>query len=105
LSDAPPHAPRALAIPRSTPASDELAEVIDLVQLPHGARPTPLAYIDWEEVPRLRVLDCESYRRCLGFVSRVRWKSFHCRQCPRNPARSGEEAPPAPAGALVDLEP
>lgn len=105
MSDAPPHSPRALAIPRPAHGDDaELAEVIDLVQLPLGARPTPLAYIEWEEVPRLRVLECDSYRRCLGFVSRVRWKSFHCRQCPRNPARAGEPAP-SEAGALVDILP
>ena len=81
-----------------------MAEIIDLVQLPIGARPTPLAWVDWDEVPVLRILDCESYQRCLGFASQVRWKSFHCRQCPRNPAR-GETWAPAPGGAcLVDGE-
>lgn len=107
MSDAPPHAPRALAVPRPAPPDDDggFAEVIDLVQLPLGARPTPVASVDWDEVPRLRVLDCESYQRCLSFVSRVRWKSFHCRQCPRNPAR-GQDGPPGtpgPRGVLVDL--
>lgn len=94
--------PRALAVPRpSHPEDEHLAEVIDLVQLPHGARPTPLASVDWEEVPRLRVLACESYHRCLSFVAEVRWKSFHCRQCPRNPARIG--TPARAEAALVDM--
>lgn len=104
MSDAPPHAIRAVAVPRRAPNDDgELAEVIDLVQLPLGARPTPLAYVDWEEVPRVRVLSCDSYQRCLGFVARVRWKSFHCRQCPRNPDQ-GQPAPAQPLAALLDGE-
>lgn len=58
------------------------AEVIPLVQLPSRARPTPIASLDLEEVTRCRALDCTEYNRCLEFVARVRWKSFHCRQCP-----------------------
>lgn len=105
MSDAPPHSPRALAIPRPAPNDDgELAEVIDLVQLPHGARPTPLASVDWDEVPRLRAMSCDSYHRCLGFAARVRWKSFHCRQCPKDPARGQEAAHAAQSGVLVDSE-
>ena len=95
---------RALAIPRPPSSDDaELAEVIDLVQIPLGARPTPVAYVDWEEVPRLRVLECESYQRCLSFVAQVRWKSFHCRQCPRSPNRVSPSETEAAGGILVDL--
>ena len=63
------------------------AEVIDLVQLPRGTRPTPMAILEYHEVERCRVMDCEVYQVCLSFAARVRWKSFHCRQCPRNPDR------------------
>lgn len=110
LSEAPPNAPWAMAVPRPAQSDDsELAEVIDLVLLPSGARPTPVASVEWEEVPRLRVLGCDSYQRCLSFVARVRWKSFHCRQCPRNPGTStsrpgqASEAGRAGAGVVVDL--
>lgn len=74
--------------PHERPSRDS-AEIIDLVRLPRGTRPTPIAYVDFEEVERLRVLDCEHYQSCLAFVAEVRWKSFHCRQCPKNPDRIG----------------
>ena len=80
-----------------------MAEVIDLVLLPHGARPTPLAYVDWDEVPKLRILACDSYPRCLAFVAQVRWKSFHCRQCPRNPTSCSSPHPSTGEGEVVDL--
>jgi hypothetical protein len=67
---------------REEPATDE-AEVIDLVQLPPGTRPTPFASIEYEEVNRCRVLDCGAYATCLNFAARLQWPSFHCRQCPR----------------------
>lgn len=68
---------------------DDEAEIIDLVHLPKGTRPTPIAYLDFEEVERLRVMDCGFYQACLTFVAEVGWRSFHCRQCPENPARIG----------------
>jgi len=67
------------------------AEVIDLVHLPPGTRPTPVAYLDYEEISRCRVLECEHYQRCLAFAAEVRWRSFHCRQCPKNPDRIGAD--------------
>ncbi len=83
----PPHDTDApLTVPRGRSASDE-AEVIDLVHLPRGTRPTPIAFIDYEEVSRCRVLDCELYASCLAFAASVHWKSFHCRQCPQHPDR------------------
>ncbi|MBX2812303.1 MAG: hypothetical protein KTR25_10860 [Myxococcales bacterium] len=103
MNKTPPVAPRALALPRRPHRDEQLAEVIDLVMLPLGARPTPVAYVEWEEVPLLRVLACESYHRCLAFAAQVRWKSFHCRQCPRNPVcGEGRSLSVAAAVEVVD---
>lgn len=78
-----------LAVSRSKGETreDGHAEVIDLVQLPSGTRPTPIAYLDYEDVERCRFMDCEHYQNCLAFAAEVRWRSFHCRQCPKNPER------------------
>ena len=73
------------------------------MRLPRGTRPTPIAYVDFEEVERLRVMDCQHYQSCLTFAAEVSWRSFHCRQCPENPERKAnrpvelveDEAPPA----------
>lgn len=67
----------------------EDADVIDLVHLPSGTRPTPVAYLDYEEIARCRVMECAHYQTCLAFAAEVRWRSFHCRQCPKNPDRIG----------------
>ena len=83
----PIYSGRALLPVRRRPEEDEGAEIIDLVQLPRGTRPTPVAYLDYEEVERCRKLDCLHYQSCLEFVARIRWKSFHCRQCPQNENR------------------
>ena len=64
------------------------ADIIDLVQLPRGTRPTPIAYLDYDEVQSRRQMDCDYYHSCLSFAARVRWKSFHCRQCPQHPDRA-----------------
>jgi hypothetical protein len=64
-------------------ADDDSADVIDLVHLPHGTRPTPFASLEYEEVQRCRVLDCGTYAACLAFAARLQWPSFHCRQCPK----------------------
>lgn len=77
----------ALARQRNERRTPDHAEVIDLVHLPKGTRPTPIAYLDFEEVERLREMDCDNYQGCLAFAAEVRWRSFHCRQCPMNPAR------------------
>ncbi len=73
---------RAVAVER-TSENDDRAEVIDLVHLPPGTRPTPFASIEYDEVNRCRVLDCGTYNECLSFAARVQWPSFHCRQCPK----------------------
>lgn len=75
---------RALLPVRRKNDNVEGAEVIDLVQLPRGTRPTPVAYLDYDEVERCREMECDHYQSCLEFAARVRWKSFHCRQCPQN---------------------
>lgn len=80
---------------REANADEEGAEVIDLVHLPTGARPTPFASLEYEEVSRCRVLDCSTYNDCLEFAARLRWPSFHCRQCPKYVA--GTEAEPTAA--------
>lgn len=82
----------ALARPRDEYPSEDSADVIDLVHLPRGTRPTPIASVHFEEVERLRVLECEDYQGCLTFVSEVKWRSFHCRQCPKNPDRIGAQS-------------
>jgi hypothetical protein len=79
----------------------EDAEIIDLVRLPTGTRPTPVAYLDYEEISRCRVMDCEHYTTCLAFAAEVRWRSFHCRQCPHHPDR--REPRPERAGSLIHL--
>jgi hypothetical protein len=66
------------------------AEVIDLVHLPSGTRPTPIAYLDYDDVDRCREMDCVYYNQCLSFTARVRWSSFHCRQCPQYKLMRGE---------------
>lgn len=83
-----------------TPRDD--ADVIDLVHLPTGTRPTPVAYLDYEEIARCRVMECEHYQTCLAFAAEVRWRSFHCRQCPKNPDRIGSKKS-VPEGTLVPL--
>lgn len=70
--------------------SDEGAEIIDLVHLPQGTRPTPIAYLEYDDVDRCREMDCGYYNQCLSFTARVRWNSFHCRQCPQYRAMRGE---------------
>ncbi len=85
---------------------DDQAEVIDLVQLPRGTRPTPIAYLEVEEVDRCRVLSCAHYAACLQFAAQVSWKSFHCRQCPQHPERRPNPSQPhAPdhLGELIEL--
>ncbi len=71
-------------------ARQQDADIIDLVQLPRGTRPTPIAYLDYDEVQTRRQMDCDYYHSCLSFAARVRWKSFHCRQCPQHPDRADE---------------
>lgn len=90
LDASPPNATLALSRQRR---EAEDAEIIDLVHLPAGTRPTPVAYLDYDEVSRCRVMECEHYHRCLAFAAEVRWRSFHCRQCPKNPDRIGSERP------------
>ena len=92
-----------LAVPRPPKGGEqqgELAEVIDLVQLPLGSRPTPIAYLDYEEIQRTRVLSCGSYQRCLSFAAQVRWKSFHCRQCPQHPTKVSSDTQLDSSGLL-----
>ena len=74
------------------------AEIIDLVRLPRGTRPTPVAYLDYDEVERCREMECGYYQSCLEFAARVRWKSFHCRQCPQNAHRLHADHEPALSG-------
>ena len=78
----------AVSRPRREGHETDHAEVIDLVQLPSGTRPTPIAYLEYEEVERCRHMDCEHYFRCLTFAAQVKWRSFHCRQCSKNPERN-----------------
>ena len=73
----------AVAVERRDRSPDDEAEVIDLVHLPPGTRPTPFASIEIEEVNRCRVLDCSTYSACLSFAARLLWPSFHCRQGPK----------------------
>ena len=73
----------AVVRPRDDASSQLGAEIIDLVHLPSGARPTPFAELNFEEVPRARALDCDTYNECLALAARVRWAGFHCRQCPK----------------------
>lgn len=61
----------------------EGAEIIDLVQLPGGARPHPRAELEYDEVDEARALHCPSYSACLEFAASVHWRGFHCRRCPR----------------------
>lgn len=82
-----------LAVARAKSDSEHEADIIDLVQLPRGTRPTPIAYLDYDEVDTRRQMDCEDYQSCLSFAARVRWKSFHCRQCQRHPDRSAAPNP------------
>ncbi len=86
------HNDQTLAVSRSPDGirQDE-AEVIDLVKLPLGTRPTPICSVEFDEVPSLRQMDCDHYQRCLGFAAQVRWRSFHCKQCPRHPHRVAKD--------------
>lgn len=76
------HAALAVTRARDDDAGDG-AEIIDLVQLPSGARPHPRAELEYEEVEDARKLHCPSYTECLEFAANVRWRGFHCRRCPR----------------------
>jgi hypothetical protein len=90
-----------LAVARSkTDARRQDADIIDLVQLPRGTRPTPIAYLDYDEVQTRRQMDCDYYQSCLSFAARVRWKSFHCRQCPQHPERADELPPEVEESAV-----
>ncbi|MGF1511724.1 MAG: hypothetical protein ACFB9M_19690 [Myxococcota bacterium] len=89
MNEGPQRATLALARERS----DQDAEVIDLVRLPPGTRPTPVAYLDYEEVSKCRVMECQHYQTCLTFAAEVRWRSFHCRQCPHHPDRNSSPTP------------
>lgn len=82
--------------------SDE-AEVIDLVRLPAGTRPTPVAYLDFQEVKSCRVMECEHYQTCLNFAAEVRWRSFHCKQCPKHPDRKTPGAEPSVPASIIRL--
>jgi hypothetical protein len=90
VSSGPHHGGSTLALSRIREDAED-AEVIDLVQLPRGTRPTPIAYLDIEEVDRCRVIDCGHYQSCLNFAARVQWRSFHCRQCPHHPEREAAD--------------
>jgi hypothetical protein len=82
---------RAVAVERvDTLQDDDSADVIDLVHLPHGTRPTPFAGLEYDEVQRCRVLTCGTYAACLAFAARLQWPSFHCRQCPKYAFVEGE---------------
>jgi hypothetical protein len=81
--------------------STEGAEIIDLVQLPAGARPHPRAELDYEEVLEARALDCECYAACLAFAAHVHWRGFHCRRCPKLAARAERADNPAATPAAV----
>lgn len=92
--------PPALSRPRPhTPGQG--AEVIDLVRLPLGTRPTPMVPLDFEDVDRCRDLSCERYQACLAFCAMIRWKSFHCRQCPQRSAAVEEPKVRRPARLLA----
>ena len=94
-----------LALSRTERRDEDEAEVIDLVHLPRGTRPTPIAYLDVEEVDRLRILSCDFYADCLAFAAEVRWRSFHCRQCPQNPARKSSAPEPVSSddASIIEL--
>lgn len=95
-------APAELAIARARPPSEAGgAEIIDLIRLPLNTRPTPMVPLDFEDVSRCRDLDCPHYQRCLKFCATVRWKSFHCRQCPQRSA--AVEAPSVRRGTAAPL--
>lgn len=72
----------ALAVVRADD-SREGAEIIDLVQLPAGARPHPRTELDYDEVDDARAMHCSSYADCLSFAASVHWRGFHCRRCAR----------------------
>jgi hypothetical protein len=73
-------------------SSDGAAQVVALVRLPQGSRPIPIAYLEYDEIERCRQLACPDYQGCLTFAAEERWKSFHCRQCPK----SRPQAPESP---------
>ena len=81
----------AIARVREEEASDG-AQIIDLIQLPSGARPMPRAALDYEEVSDARALDCGAYAECLNFAARVHWIGFHCRRCPKFMGEHQDEA-------------
>ncbi len=81
----------------------EGAEIIDLVQLPCGARPHPRAELEYDEVDEARALHCPSYSACLEFAASVHWRGFHCRRCPRfNDAEAVSPMPQA-SGTLAPI--
>lgn len=88
---------------------EELADVIDLIPLPRSTRPIPIAYLDYDEIERCRQMACTEYAKCLAFAARVRWKSFHCRQCPHakesTKENMGEAAVNAPGEAKAGPRP
>lgn len=96
-----------LAVARGKTDRHTDADIIDLVQLPRGTRPTPIAYLDYDEVQTRRQMDCDYYHSCLSFAARVRWKSFHCRQCPQHPERvtdtSNEVETPTVDAAVIEF--
>ncbi len=101
MSSGPHHGSSTLALAR-TPRDADDAEIIDLVQLPRGTRPTPIACLEYEEVARCRQMDCDYYQSCLNFAARVRWRSFHCRQCPLHPDRTARAQGAGADGAELD---
>ncbi|MBI4821754.1 MAG: hypothetical protein HY791_36170 [Deltaproteobacteria bacterium] len=88
---------RSLPLPEGVRAlevsNDVGGHVIELARLPLGAHPMPFAELHIEEVPEARNLDCRSYSGCLDFAAHVRWRSFHCRRCPRLHEQVLPEAP------------
>lgn len=83
-------------------AVDE-AEIIDLVRLPTGTRPTPVAYLEYGEIASCRVMGCEHYQTCLTFAAEVRWRSFHCKQCPKHPDRREPDSGAANDASVIRL--
>ncbi len=76
--------PNSLALDRERKTATE-AEVVDLVRLPAGTSPATIADLEFDEVETRRYMECEHYQTCLNFAAEVRWRSFHCRQCEKNP--------------------
>lgn len=79
------------------------ADIIDLVQLPSGARPHPRAELEYDEVEEARLLHCASYSECLEFAASVQWRGFHCRRCPRFNATEVVSPIAGPSGTLAPV--